>query len=365
MSMFRLSFLVPVVLISACSSDGEERPDYLDSQTLSGLQVPPQLTRPDARKEMKIPQPSDKALALLQQRTKAEGRVAPVFAGVELKSDQGMHWLEIQEDADSLWLKLRDFWAHEGIELGREEPLLGLMETDWVNEYKAKYVDEEGASWVKFFSPDLKDKFRLRVERVAGQKLTRVYVSHRGLETVITEDGSSWKSRVPDADLEYEILKRLVLFAGVGQSDMQDILAAYQPLRTRIKAVDEEATVFEIVGHRDFVWTRVIHALDRLGAQITHQNKAQGAVEVLIGELSSDVKTEVEDENALYEDSWLARLLAATSGEEANEKGQVTVFVQLTKAGHNTRMHLTLANKQPVKFGISGKFKQALVEFLK
>lgn len=365
MSMFRLSFLLTVVLISACSSNGEERPDYLDSQTLSGLQVPPQLTRPDAQKEMKIPQPSDKALALLQQRTKAEGRVAPIFTGVDFKSDQGMHWLEIQEDADSLWPKLRDFWAHEGIELSREEPLLGLMETDWVKEYKAKYVDEEGSTWVKFFSPDLQDKFRLRVERVAGQQLTRVYVSHRGLETVITEDGSSWQSRAPDADLEYEILKRLVLFSGIGQSEMQDILATYQPLRTRIKAVDEDATVFQIVGHRDFVWTRVIHALDRLGAEIKQQNKAQGAIEVLVGKLSRDVKSEVDDENALYEDSWLAKLLAATSGEEANEEGQVTVFVQLTQAGYNTHMQLTLANKQPVKFGISGKFKQALVEFLK
>ena len=76
---------VALLFLNACSSDGDERPTYLDSQSLKALEIPPQLTRPNNTEELQIPVPSAKALAALQSRGDVEGTVAPQFIGLTVR----------------------------------------------------------------------------------------------------------------------------------------------------------------------------------------------------------------------------------------------------------------------------------------
>ncbi len=64
MKLFNRSFFLALLLssasvfLSACSSDGEERREYMDAYSVEELEVPPKLTAPDTSGAMKLPQPA-------------------------------------------------------------------------------------------------------------------------------------------------------------------------------------------------------------------------------------------------------------------------------------------------------------------
>ncbi|MCW8956130.1 MAG: outer membrane protein assembly factor BamC [Gammaproteobacteria bacterium] len=368
MSMYRNSMMMAfgLLVLVACSSDGEERPEYLDSHTLNGLKIPPRLTKPDTRAELKIPEPSAKALEQLKTQENAKGTVAPAFNKVEFKSDNGLFWVEIHESADNLWTNLRDFWAHEGIKLARDEPLLGIMETEWLNEFKASNLKGESNSWFSsLLSPDVKDRFRMRVERTQRDDLSRIYVSHRGLEIAVNTSDSStvWMHRQPDQVLEQEILLRLVLFTGLSKAKAVDMFDSYQAYHPRIRQLSEDKSRYAIIGRKDFVWHRLVQALDRLGVEIKQKDQKLGRLDVLVGELkNAPIKAEEVDEIA--ESSWLMSMLSG-SDEKLNEKGQVEVSLQLQASSRETVMELKQSNNKPVIGGLAGKFRDNLVRLLK
>lgn len=373
MSMYRSNIIFPLgllmlglLVLAGCSSDGEERPEYLDSHTLKGLQVPPRLSTPDTRAELKIPEPSAKALELLKTQENAKGTVAPVFNKVEFKSDNGLFWVEIHESADKLWSKLRDFWAHEGIKLSRDEPLLGVMETEWLNEFKASNLRGESSSWFSgIFSPDLKDRFHMRVERTQKDDLTRIFVSHRGLEIVVdsSEDSSVWVRRQPDLVLEQEILLRLVLFTGLSKAQAVDMFDSYQAYHPRVRQLSDDKSRYAIIGQKDFVWHRLIQALDRLGVEIRRKDQQQGRIDVLVGKLKN-TPDNAEEVDEMAESSWLMGLFRS-SDEKLNDKGQVELSLHLQMASRETVMEMKLANNKAISGGLAGQFRDNLLKLLK
>ncbi|HED34507.1 MAG TPA: hypothetical protein ENJ08_09865 [Gammaproteobacteria bacterium] len=65
MKLFNRSFfltlliLFATVFLGACSSDGEERREYMDAYSVEELEVPPRLTAPDTSGAMKLPEPAE------------------------------------------------------------------------------------------------------------------------------------------------------------------------------------------------------------------------------------------------------------------------------------------------------------------
>ncbi len=368
LQMYRIIFLSGAVLLAACSSDGEQRPEYLDSQTVSGLEIPPQLTGPNGADEMQLPQPSDKAMLSFRQREGMEGKmVAPVFKGITLKSDESGYWLEFEKNADTLWPVLRNFWAHEGIKLDRDEPMLGLMETEWVKEYQIK----RDASFLKrvfnMISADFMDKFRLRLERVNNQ-LTRVYISHRGLEKVMLEEGARWKSRETDPSLEKEMYYRLALFGGMSNVQADDMFAAYVPYQSRVRVLDENQGSFEITGQADFIWQRLVLAVDRLGAEIIEQDKALGQMKVrVIGEKlpQPEQEPEVTGESGWIWTDTTRKNEPEVVSQEYDGPVDTTVIIKLQALDGNTRMQVSEDDGSAIKGGLALQFKAGLVSVLK
>jgi len=363
--MYRLFVLCSVMLLAACSSDGEQRPEYMDSISLKGLEVPPTLTSPDTRQELTLPTPSAEAMKLLKQREDAsvQGRVSPAFKGIALKSGDGLYWLEVQRDADSLWPVLEDFWAQEGIKLERDEPLLGFMETEWVKEYHPGESDSFLSNMFNKLSPDRLDRFRMRIERLADQQATKVFISHRGLEVYVNEEGgSSWRQRASDPELEREMLKRLLLFAGLTEIQADDVLAAYTPYQARIRALPGD-DVFEISGNPDYVWDRVMQALDRIGVDVTSQDKQQGKIQVVVNNVPQ--KLVKHDENDLDESSWMVQLFTGGPGDEQLDEGKVTIDLSLQAKDNATQMQLSYQGEALPAIGLADRFEQALVKLLK
>ena len=359
--MNRLFVLLLIVGISACSSDGEERPEYLDSVSVKALEIPPKLTQIENRAELNIPEPSEKALQLLKQRGDVEGSIAPVFKGLNLKSDQGLYWLEVEQSAEQVWPVLVDFLAHEGIKIYRQEPLLGFLETEWVKEYTPGEDKGFFTGLLNAFSADVLDKFRIRVERVASTKLSRIFVSHRGMEIVVVEDGKSWQQRVPEPMLEREMLRRLVLFVGLKDKQADEIFAGYKPYQARIRRLDDATSDYEIVGRADFVWSRIMHALDRLGVEIKQQNQQKGLINLAVAELPKELEAEKDE---LAESSWLMKLLKDEDSEHSNQNGSVSINISLQSAGNVTRMHMSHVDGTAITSGKAEDFRNSLVKLL-
>ncbi len=349
--------VVLAIFVSACSSDGEVRHEYLDSRNPAALEIPPQFSQPDTREALKIPKPSSKALQQLAKKEIAEGQVSPLFKNIRLQSEGGFYWLSVDQDADKLWLLLHDFWANEGIKLSRDEPLLGFMETEWIPEYKVAKEGNKVTQWLNSFSADQMDKFRLRLEREAKNK-SRIYVSHRGLELQLEEDGTSWQMRPSDAILEREILKRLELFAGLSQAKVNELFDNYKPYQARLRKTDQY-NQYEIVGARDFVWRRLQHALDRLAVEPVLQDKAQGIIEVKVAKIDDKLKVDEKDEIA--ESSWLASLFSSSK----EDSKPVTIRMQLDAQDNVTRLTLTLADGSAIKDGLAESFKNSLIALIK
>ncbi len=358
MNMFRLVYILLVSFtIIGCSSDGETRPEYLDSSSVQALEIPPQLSQPDTSQALNIPRPSAEALKKLNSQKIAEGHVSPLFKGIKLESECGLYWLKIDQGADKLWPLLTDFWANEGIKLSREEPLLGFMETEWIKEYSPEKKGNVVTQWLNSFSSDELDKFRMRIERINNNS-SRVYVSHRGLELHLEEDGTSWQVRPSDPVLEHEILKRLELFAGLSKAHVDQLFDDYKPYQSRIRKMAEN-NQYEIMGHQDFVWRRLQHALDRLGVELLSQNKAKGLIEVRVGKIADNLKVEEKDE--LAESSWIMNLFSSSE----DEAKAVDIRLQLKPMKESSQLRLSLKDGSPIKSGLAESFTNSLVALLK
>jgi outer membrane protein assembly factor BamC len=347
MKLLRLLVLFgAMAALVSCSSDGEQRPEYMHSSALERLEIPPELTIPSGNEELRIPLPSAKALAALKSHGAVEGRVAPKFKNIELQSEAGMYWLLLQRDADNVWPILRDFLANEGLEIHRDEPLLGFIETEWVQEYEANRDAGFLQRMFNGLSVEQLDKFRLRVERVEGRQQTRLYISHRGLQIIAAEDGSRWQQSMPGRMLEKELLYRMVLFAGLSEAKADNVFADYTPYQARIRSLGEDDSVqYEITGKQSFVWQRIIQAIDRLGLDVKNQDETAGTLAVLVKGYKQK-----------------------SNGQKVNDKDErddVLVFVKLQILAGSTRMQLSQQDNQPLADDLANKFKNDLVELLK
>jgi len=285
------TFVLPILLLATlagCSSDGDKRPEYLDAATVKSLEIPPKLSIPDTQGALRLPKPSHKTQSAQASQVSP---IAPVFKGLELKNDSRLYWLEIDMPVAGVWAQLPDFLASEGIEVDRVEKLLGFIDTSWMNEYKVTY-NAEGASssWFSGFSPDYKDRFRIRLEAVQGTDKTRMFVSHRGLQINVGNDASAWTQRDSEPFLEREILYRFVLFNGISKTGATELLSAYHSYQPRVDRITDTSDEFEVKGDADTIWTRLQIAMDRLGVDIIKSDKASATMNVLVGNLNVDTK---------------------------------------------------------------------------
>jgi len=352
----RLLLLLSVAVLAACSSDGDERPEYQGAQYYKSLEIPPDLTLEKSRDGLEIPQPSSSALTEYRTASKLDRVVLPEFKGIRLKSEGSLYWLEADMDPEKAWPKLEAFWEHEGIRLLQDEPLLGFMETEWTTRL---VVDPDASFLKRMFSklePDLRDRFRMRVETGDDHEHTRIFVSHAGLERFVEggDDDSRivWRRRPSDPDLEREILGRLLLFVGLSENQMESLLKDYRPYQSyvhyaenvlhddadqsSIEASTDQVAELTMRGSMDFVWRHVLRALDRLELTDIAADRTAGTIGFTSG---SDIELTQDDaqQDELAESSWLMKLFRSS---DETKKASQRFTLKLTDQSGTVRLEL-------------------------
>jgi outer membrane protein assembly factor BamC len=382
--------------LAGCSAVGslfsDDKVDYRSAAASSrGLEVPPDLTQlaSSARFQQSGSSVSASSYGAATNAAPLKPVVAPRALGTaSLERLGNERWLASSLPPDQLWPQLQTFWKEAGFNLVLDQPVVGIMETDWT-ENRAKLPQDGvrrflGKFFDSFYSTGERDKYRLRVERTAAGG-SEVYLTHKGMEEVYSsaaKDNTTWQARPNDPQLEAELLQRLLIklapadvqasldpaaaaasaaaankaaaFAAAGSKGKTASAAAAPngPARARLVDSTTQATV-QLDDKLDNAWRRVGQALERVDAAIEDKDRIQGVYFVrLIDPTRKDLP------------GFLAKYLVFNSTDpNAPQQGRMRVQIKADAQ----RSTITVFNRdgQPDNSEQAQKLARQLVEQLK
>jgi outer membrane protein assembly factor BamC len=291
-SMAARGMLVVCALTAAgCSSfDSFLSGDKIDYRSQAGktaaLDVPPDLTQL-ARDSRYQPQSGVVSASGLATST-AVAAAAPSTIAINslgemrIERDGNQRWLITTMTPEQLWPQLRTFWIDRGFNLTVDDAQNGVMETDWA-ENRAK-IPQDGVRRLlggvldRLYDTGERDRFRTRVERVAGG--SEISIAHRGAEEFYQgqlNENTAWRFRPSDPALESEMLVRLMTKLGAKEevARTQVANAPSAPARARV-LVGQAGATLEFDETFDRAWRRVGLALDRTGFTVEDRDRTGG-----------------------------------------------------------------------------------------
>jgi outer membrane protein assembly factor BamC len=340
------------VLLVATGCSWFRKDDYKATQAKAAqpLEVPPELTAPTMDDRYSIPDPkASTTYSTYNQRPANTGTpaaapaaaatpVLPKFEAVKLERYNDQRWLVVSGDPEKIWPVVREFWIDSGYKLFRESPEVGLMETDWYED-RAKIPQDIvrrtiGKMIDGMYSYPRRDKFRTRLEKGVEPGTTEVFVSNRNVEEVLLGpeggDTTKWVSHPADRELEAEMLSRIMVKLGGGDTK---VTTASAPLPGRRGAVPAPAearnAVLENAGAGPLVvndgfdraWRRVGLALDRVGFTVEDRDRSKGLFFVRY------IDPEADRQNTNASESWTEKLKFWKSSPKIDTKPQYRIHV--------------------------------------
>ncbi len=278
-----------VFVLAACQGGLDQR--YLDASLGQKLELPPDLSADETESRFELP--GNFSGDDPDQRDRV-----PVLAKVDslkLEGSADLYWLSVEEPVDNLYQQVKNFWAAEGYRLVIDEPVIGIMQTEWI--YRDEGSVEASGNWVErlFGEDDLsatQDQFKTRIERGENGE-SRIYIAHRGTQyRYILEvgdraqdlpegavgaagsgdqDESQWNFRQPEPELEVEMLSRLMVYLGLQQAEVErqvENVKLFQP-RAFLDVDPEEGSPFIMLKDTYHIaWNRIYQTLERLNFDI-------------------------------------------------------------------------------------------------
>ena len=311
-------YLLIAVSLAGCESIPfiNNTSDYKGAGRSKPLEVPPDLTVSPVSEAYSIPG-STSYSTYSQGQENQEAAVEKVLAtpeGVRLERAGAQRWLVVNAPAEKIWPVIREFWADQGFAVRSENAQLGVMETEWIDAEAIK-KDETGNLGDKFdkwldklsgFAD--KKKFRTRLDHGNEPNTTEIYMTHRsvsgapddGKNKVVTQLGEIdtgyrldakkvVEADARDAELDNELLRRLMVKLGVEEQKSKSIIASAVTLKRAevVKETDGSATLL-LNDPFDRAWRRVGLALDRIGFVIEDKDRSTGIFFVRYADVDID-----------------------------------------------------------------------------
>jgi outer membrane protein assembly factor BamC len=297
MSLVARRALIAATVLSLCGCSTSfwegKRIEYKSAEKLPTLEVPPDLTSPTRDDRYQVPDISPTGTATASAynaersgapRTAAPNEILPEVKTAHVERAGAQRWLVVSAPPERVWPAVKEFWQESGFLIKTELPEIGVMETDWA-ENRAKIPDDMirnilGKIADGMFSTSERDKYRTRLERGAQPGTTEIYISHRGVIEVWTnqrQDSTVWQPRPSDPELEAEFLRRLMVRFGVDETRAKTEFAETAKLdRARIVTMQDGSGTLELAEPFDRAWRRVGLALDRVGFTVEDRDRAHG-----------------------------------------------------------------------------------------
>ncbi|BBI98966.1 hypothetical protein FGKAn22_06590 [Ferrigenium kumadai] len=333
-----------VVLASlvGCSSVGlgSKRIDYRSGAVQApSLEVPPDLTTPARDERYKVPGSEGESVATYSDYSKsgaaerpAGSSVLPEVKGVHLERSGAQRWLVVNDKPENVWPVVKSFFQENGLSIASEDQAAGVMETEWA-ENRAKIPmgtirEAVGKVFDGLYSSGEKDQYRVRLERGKDGASTEVYITHRGMEEVLSADQntSKWQPRPNDPELEAVMLQKLMVRFGASDAQAGAAVSgtpgAVAPAGAATAAMvhgDGKANLQEIFDGSSIIvindafdrsWRRVGLAVERAGLAVEDKDRAKGIYYL------RPIKAEK---------GWMDKLMFWEDGEEGARRYRVNV----------------------------------------
>ena len=309
------------VLLNACDSIPfiDNTSDYKGAGRAKPLEVPPDLTGVNSSDAYSIPGGSTTYNTYNQAQEGQEvgvEKVLPTSEGVRMEKAGAQRWLVVKAPAEKIWPVVRDFWIDQGFAVRVENADTGVMETEWIQSDAIKAADDKkniGQKFDKWLDKlsglDDRRKFRTRLERGEKEGYTEIYMTHRTvssapdngknevqtqlgkIDTGYRSDGSTptKSAEENDADLDAELLRRLMVKLGLSEKQAQQIAA--NPASEKHAEVTKEAdssVTLSLNDPFDRGWRRVGLALDRIGFVTEDKDRSKGVYYVRYTDVDID-----------------------------------------------------------------------------
>jgi len=293
-------------------------PDYKATGRSRPLEVPPDLTSATTNDAYAIPgSTSYSDFKNGQQQDNGQPKILPNPEGMKIVKAGAQRWLVVNAPAEKIWPLIRDFWIDMGFAVKKENPEVGVMETEWIKEGDLMTNDNKGTldkfdAWLDSLASGTanRKKFRTRLERGLQDGTTEIYMTHRSVDTA-PDDGKE-KIRTPygvvdmgykndskskedskvdsrSDELDAELLRRLMVKLGLADKRAKEIIAApISQKRAEIKKEVDGSSSVEIQDPFDRAWRRVGLALDIIGFVIEDKDRSNGIYFVKYADVDID-----------------------------------------------------------------------------
>lgn len=341
--------LMGLLGLAGCSSINqalnlEESVDYKSTVRGDPLSIPPDLTQANANARFRAPEGSTSFSQYAQNQQasmNAPGseRVLPNLPGVQVMRDGNLRWLVVDQSADAIFQKVVDFWGNEGFTVASQDPLAGIIQTDWA-ENRAKIPQD----WIRsalgsildtVYDSGERDRFRTRMERVNGK--TEIYISHQHMVETPTQDGTTfkWVFGEEDPNLNAVMLARLMVFLGTEQQQARELIqnAEAAPNRVEIEQVADQA-LLTLNEPFDRAWRRVGVAIDSAGFSVEDRDRSAG--DYYVRYLDVDTGEKIEQQN------FIGRLFGGKNTAEA-----ATYRINVSEQGGDSLVRVLDQSGQP------------------
>lgn len=349
--------LAALLALAACSSEQmmlQTKVDYRsgsDSVNKNPLEVPPDLSSPAANSTYAINRGQSSAKDFAKTQASGPQKVMPAAPNAKLERAGEQRWLVVNKAPDKIWNELREFWLAQGFLLTIDNPTIGVMETDWL-ENRASLPPDMVTKLLskvagRFLSTGEMDSYRTRIEPGREPGTTEIFLTHRGMVEVF-RDGSTelkkgdsgtvqgdtatiWTPRPVDHQLEAQMLAMMLQQLGHDKETAQAVVTPAAPQVEKAKADSDGKTLY-LADTFDRAWRRVGLAVERSGFVVYDRDRSQGSY--LIRQAELDIGKEEDT-------SWTSSLAFWRSKKTAEKAKLPEYTLKLVQEGTGTRVSLT------------------------
>jgi outer membrane protein assembly factor BamC len=264
--------------------------DYKRAKPSQSLEIPPDLTTTPTTDTLVVPSGPATLSGYTSARQSLDqqgGRntVLPSQESLKFERDRDRAWLVIQGEPQTVWPSAREFWIENGFFIVTENPTLATLQTDWVENRAAIPQDPIrrviSRIYENAYSSAYRDRYRMRLERGEQPGTTELYITHQGVEEIVTDregGDTKWGPRAPDPGMESEMLKRMMVYLGVQPETAEHLASEPAAKVARAELVQQGSGQATLVMHEDFEksWRNVGIVLDRVGFAVEDRDRLQG-----------------------------------------------------------------------------------------
>lgn len=264
----RIFFLVAASLVLNGCIFRDRSEDYQRAGSIESIAVPEQLNA--APMEALYPIPSVQRADDAFYDITTDGFVIPrpepmsaerEAAKVKIQKVGSRRWVLAEAPTSQVWPLAQSYLSSIGIDVASSNPASGLIETDWVT-FKAQ--------------PDLRSRFRVRIEKGVGPDSTEIHVLQRQAATG-ANPATEWPQTSDSSEREAWLLDGLAnSVAGNINNNAASLLG--QSVGGNVKAelfMDGEEPSLRLLLDRDRAWATLAHALTKEGFKVWEENSAE------------------------------------------------------------------------------------------